>query len=72
MMGEEYWGGLLAWMRTTMVKNGTISKSDLGLFHVTDDPVRAAAFIIQYHRDSIRPVGERRKRDLPPEDPPTL
>jgi predicted Rossmann-fold nucleotide-binding protein len=72
MMGQEYWGGLLAWMRTTMVKNRTIAKSDLELFHVTDDPVRAAAFIIQHHRDSIRPVGERRKRDLPPEDPPTL
>ena len=72
MMGKEHWGGLLAWLRTTMVKNRTISKSDLELFHITDDPVQAAAFIIQHHRDSIRPVGERRKRGLPPEDPPTL
>jgi uncharacterized protein (TIGR00730 family) len=73
MMGQEYWGGLLAWMRTAMVKKGTISKSDLDLFHITDDPVQAAAFIIQHHRDSIRPVGERRKRGLPPpDDPPTL
>jgi predicted Rossmann-fold nucleotide-binding protein len=60
-------------MRTAMVKNRTISKSDLQLFHVTDDPVHAAAFIMKCHRDSIRPVGERRKLALPPpEDPPTL
>src|SRR3990172_9291064 len=73
MMGQEYWGGLLAWMRTTMVKNGTISKSDLELFHVTDDPVRAAAFIIQHHRHSLLPIRERRKNTLlPPDDPPTL
>ncbi len=73
MMGTEYWGGILAWMRNTMVRHGTISKSDLKLFHVTDDPVQAAEFIIRSHRDSIRPVGERRKTALPPvEDPPTL
>jgi uncharacterized protein (TIGR00730 family) len=73
LMGTEYWGDLLKWMRNTMVKHETISKSDLDLFHVTDDPIRAADFIIKSHRDSVRPVGERRKRGLPPsEDPPTL
>ena len=39
---------------------------------IEKNPDAAAAFIIQHHRDSIRPTGERRKRDLPPEDPPTL
>ncbi|MBK5095089.1 MAG: hypothetical protein JJE32_05350 [Deltaproteobacteria bacterium] len=56
-----------------MVEHGTISKSDLQLFHVTDDPINAADFIIKSHRDSIRPTGDRRRRNLPPEDdPPTL
>lgn len=72
VMGESYWGGLMEWMRTTMIREGTIAKSDLALFHVTDDPVEAANFIIQRHRESIRPVGERRKIALPPEEPPTL
>ncbi len=66
MMGTEYWGGLLKWMRTRMVDSGTISRSDLDLFHVTDDPAHAAAFIIKSHRDSFRSVGERRKERLPP------
>lgn len=72
MMGKSYWNGLLRWMRTTMVQEGTISRSDLDLFHVTDDPILAADFIIQRHRGSFRPVGERRKRPPPPEDPPML
>ena len=72
MMGEDYWKGLLQWMRTVMIREKTISKSDLDLFHVTDDPSHAADFIIQRHRESIRPVGERRKIALPPEGPPML
>ena len=73
LMGKSYWGGLLDWMASEMIAEGTISRSDLDLFHVTDDPVHAANYIIKTHRDSIRPVGERRKFALPPpEDPPTL
>jgi len=73
MMGQEYWGGLLAWMRTTMVRHKTISKSDLNFFRITDDPNHAADFIIQSHRDSFRPVDERRKTGFPPpDDMPTL
>ncbi len=73
LMGTEYWGDLLKWMQTRMVEHGAISKSDLELFHVTDDPNEAADFIVKSHKDSIRRTGERRRRNLPPEDdPPTL
>ncbi len=73
LMGKSYWGGLLAWMRSSMIREGTISRSDLKLFHVTDDPADAASFIIKSHKDSIRTVDERRRTALPPaEDPPTL
>jgi len=74
LMGTDYWSELLQWMRTKMVRHGMISKSELDLFHVTDDPVHAADFIIRSHRDSLRAVDERRKRNLPPppDDTPTL
>ena len=73
LMGKGYWGGLLKWMRSSMIREGTISRSDLNLFHVTDDPVAAAFYIIKSHKDSIRPVDERRRIALPPpDDPPTL
>ncbi|MGE5189614.1 MAG: TIGR00730 family Rossman fold protein [Gemmatimonadota bacterium] len=72
LMGEEHWAGLIAWMKASLLKNGAISKTDLNLFHVTDDPIHAAAFIIKCHRDSIRAVDERRKFNLPPEGPPPM
>jgi hypothetical protein len=37
LVGEGYWGGLLEWLRTTMLPAGTISRSDLELFSLTDD-----------------------------------
>ena len=71
LMGERYWEGLLQWMRTSMIRERTISRSDLDLFYLTDDPARAAAHIIKSHKDSIREEGERRRRDLPPSDDPS-
>ena len=38
LVGRAYWTGLLDWMRDTMLAAGVIGETDLGLFHVTDDP----------------------------------
>ena len=45
LMGTEFWGGLIDWMRRTQVAAGTIAADDLNLFHLTDDPVEAVAMI---------------------------
>ncbi|MGA5700845.1 LOG family protein [Peterkaempfera bronchialis] len=37
LFGTEYWGGLVDWLRTTLIAQGKASPSDLDLFHVTDD-----------------------------------
>jgi uncharacterized protein (TIGR00730 family) len=72
MMGKKYWEGLLRWMEKVMVEEGTISKSDLEYFHLTDDPHKAAEHIVKFHMERVRVVGERRKAALPAEGPPTL
>jgi hypothetical protein len=72
MMGKKYWDGLLRWMEKVMVEEGTISKSDLEYFYLTDDPHEAAEYIVKFHKDRVRPVGERRRMALPAEEPPTL
>ncbi|MBP2679984.1 MAG: hypothetical protein H6Q82_3049 [Deltaproteobacteria bacterium] len=67
LMGRKYWEGLIRWMAQTLIEEGTISADDLNLFYLTDRPEDAVEYIIKYHRDSIRPTGERRKRSpLPP------
>ncbi len=37
LVGTEYWGGLLTWMRDTVASSGCIGERELGLFQVTDD-----------------------------------
>jgi uncharacterized protein (TIGR00730 family) len=73
LMGRKYWEGLLRWMEHTMVEEGTISAADLNLFYLTDDPADAVEYIVRFHRESIRPVGERRRRSpLPSRESPEL
>jgi uncharacterized protein (TIGR00730 family) len=37
LFGSEYWGGLLEWVRATLVPTGTINPADLDLITLTDD-----------------------------------
>jgi uncharacterized protein (TIGR00730 family) len=37
LYNSAYWNGLLAWVRTTLVENGTISPKDVELIKVTDN-----------------------------------
>ena len=37
LVGTDYWAGLLAWARETLMADGTVSEADLALLTVTDD-----------------------------------
>lgn len=37
LVGSEFWGGLVDWIKETMLKAGNISEEDLHLFQVLDD-----------------------------------
>jgi uncharacterized protein (TIGR00730 family) len=45
LMGSHFWAGLLDWLKKTLVKEKTISESDLDLFRVVDAPEEAVAII---------------------------
>ena len=38
LVGSDYWGGLVDWLRERLLDEGKISPGDLDLFCVTDDP----------------------------------
>ena len=62
LFGAAYWGGLLDWLRGTMLTEAKISPADLDLFMLTDDPAEAADIISAYHernKDSIIPTALR-------------
>lgn len=43
LFGRECWGGLVDWLRGTVVRSGKISVTDPDLFCVTDDPEEAVS-----------------------------
>lgn len=51
MFGTDFWGGLVGWMRDTMLNRyKTISPEDLLLFHLTDDTDDAVRYIVDFHK----------------------
>ena len=45
----DYWGELLAWIKSELLADGMISPKDLDLLHATDDPIEAAEDVIEYY-----------------------
>ena len=45
LMGTDYWGGLLDWLRSTALDRGTVNAADLDLFCLTDDVAEAVALM---------------------------
>jgi uncharacterized protein (TIGR00730 family) len=48
LIGSEYWAGLIAWMRETLLAAGTIAEGDLSLFTITDDLEFVATSLRQF------------------------
>ncbi|QKE85989.1 TIGR00730 family Rossman fold protein [Arthrobacter sp. NEB 688] len=63
LLGTEYWGGLLDWLRGTAVAAGTISEKDLAMLIVTDDPDEAVRVVVE----ADRVVAEQRAANARPE-----
>ena len=43
LIGKDYWGGLIDWLRDTMLADGKIGQQDLDMIHVTDSVSEALA-----------------------------
>ncbi len=55
LVGRDYWGGLLAWMRDHMAREGKIAERDLDLLFLTDDPAEVRDHIVS---------GLRRRKEI--------
>jgi uncharacterized protein (TIGR00730 family) len=56
LFGTEYWGGLIDWIRSTLLAAGTINEADMDLFTLTDD-VEEVISVIQT-ADAARQAGD--------------
>ncbi|MFL6055794.1 MAG: TIGR00730 family Rossman fold protein [Actinoallomurus sp.] len=59
LVGTQFWGGLLQWVKEQMVPAGKISPEDLDLVHVTDDPAEVVDCIKRAHETQERALQER-------------
>lgn len=64
LLDSVFWGGLLDWMKETMIGEGTIGPEDLRLFRIFDDPGEAARWIGDAYRKT-RPAGRGGARVAP-------
>jgi uncharacterized protein (TIGR00730 family) len=46
LIGVDYWGGLIDWLRDTALADGKMSEKDFDMFVVTDDIDEAVALMV--------------------------
>lgn len=45
LFGSKFWGGLVNWIEDTMLAAGNISKDDIELFEIMDDPEEVVSYL---------------------------
>ena len=56
LVGAEFWSGLLAWFRDTLIPSGTIDADDMELLQVCDEPAEIVEAIFRhYETRSLEP-----------------
>ncbi|GCE31796.1 cytokinin riboside 5'-monophosphate phosphoribohydrolase [Dictyobacter alpinus] len=63
LYGSAYWGGLLDWIRSTMLDEGNISAKDLDLLRVSDDPQEICDLVCDTYQNNIRLERINRHRE---------
>ena len=51
---SNYWGGLVSWIRDTMLASEKISPEDAGLLRLSDDPQEICKIVIEAYQESYR------------------
>ena len=62
LVGSDYWGGLLDWVKNTMMAGGKVSPEDLDLILVTDSPEEAVDRIVEGYEQQREDARERAHR----------
>jgi uncharacterized protein (TIGR00730 family) len=48
LVGSSYWAGLIDWMKATQLSTGKISKEDLEIFKIMDDPQQIVDYVKKF------------------------
>jgi uncharacterized protein (TIGR00730 family) len=50
LVGNDYWSGLIEWLKDTVCEDGKMNKEDLNLFRIVDSAEEARDKIIEFHK----------------------
>ena len=65
LVGSDFWKGLVDWFKNTMVSEGVISASDLGLFKIIDEPQQVVDAIFEHYANrSFLPNPDERALEM--------
>lgn len=65
LVGTAFWQGMVDWVKGRLLDEGVISKKDLQLFHVTDDPDEVLSIIFaHYEKRTLRPSADERALEM--------
>ncbi|HJR09613.1 MAG TPA: TIGR00730 family Rossman fold protein [Pyrinomonadaceae bacterium] len=63
LVGKQYWGGMLDWLKGAMLEGKTISQQDFALLHLTDSPAEAVEIVVR-SQDSLRKLDNTISTDI--------
>ena len=69
LLGTEYWGGLVDWIRRTVLAGGKVSDKDVDLLRVTDDVDEAFAIMVEARAERAATSGPGGQPGITPHPP---
>jgi uncharacterized protein (TIGR00730 family) len=63
LFGSKYWGGMIEWIKNTLLAEKKVTEKDVGLLRVTDSPSEVVD-IIAKSQDSLRKIDRTVSDDL--------
>jgi len=65
LVGREFWGGLIEWMRSTLLRDGLIAPGDIDLMQILEEPQEIVDAIFDaYEHEGVAPTQSHRQQLL--------
>src|SRR5436190_21825597 len=58
LFGSEYWGGMIDWMRATVLAENNIKQEDVDSIHLVDDPEKVRDIVVAFHDQALKVNGD--------------
>ena len=58
LYGSAYWGGMIEWMRKTVLAENNIKQEDVDSIHMVDEPEKVRDIVCAFHDKAMRSNGD--------------